>query len=98
MEANQKRRKLRVLCLHGYRQNATTFREKTGALRKAMKSRLEFEFLSAPLTPNLEDRPTVDSDTTNFDDNSAKAWWFSKEPATFPPKMSHRSLLDLTNH
>lgn len=31
-----------VLCLHGYRQNENMFREKTGGLRKAMKSRMEF--------------------------------------------------------
>ena len=31
-----------VLCLHGYRQNAQMFQKKTGALRKAFKSRLEF--------------------------------------------------------
>ena len=40
--------KLKVLCLHGYRQNETIFRERTGALRKLLKREIEFIFVSAP--------------------------------------------------
>ena len=35
-------RKLRILCLHGYRQSEVSFREKTGGLRKALKSLADF--------------------------------------------------------
>lgn len=41
---------LRVLCIHGYRQNATSFREKTGALRKLLKKHVELVYVSAPLS------------------------------------------------
>ncbi len=40
--------KLKILCLHGYRQNETMFRERTGALRKLLKRNVEFFFISAP--------------------------------------------------
>lgn len=39
---------LRVLCIHGYRQNGSSFREKTGALRKLLKKQVELVYLSAP--------------------------------------------------
>lgn len=40
---------LRVLCLHGYRQNGTMFREKTGSLRKLLKKQVaDFVFIDAP--------------------------------------------------
>lgn len=45
MEADKK---LKVLCLHGYLQNAEVFRKRTGALRKALRSRCEFTFVDAP--------------------------------------------------
>lgn len=34
--------KLRVLCLHGYTQNATMFRKKTGVMRKSVDDIAEF--------------------------------------------------------
>ena len=40
---------LRVLCLHGYRQNGHMFREKTGSLRKLLKKQVtEFVYIDAP--------------------------------------------------
>lgn len=48
--------KLKILCLHGYRQNEKTFYEKTGGLRKALKSSTELDFLRAPhAVPDQED-------------------------------------------
>lgn len=41
---------LRVLCIHGYRQNGGTFREKTGAFRKLLKKQVELIFVDAPLS------------------------------------------------
>ena len=40
--------KARILCLHGYAQNAEFFRARTGALRKALKAVAEFHFVDAP--------------------------------------------------
>ncbi|KIH52439.1 hypothetical protein ANCDUO_17460 [Ancylostoma duodenale] len=66
-------RKLRILCLHGYRQNDVLFREKTGSLRKQFKKYADFEFVSAPLVPN------VDSE----DRGDVRGWWFSREDNQF---------------
>lgn len=41
---------LRVLCIHGYQQNGSTFREKTGAFRKLLKKQVELTYLDAPLS------------------------------------------------
>ena len=61
-------RKLRILCLHGYRQNDQFFREKTGGLRKLFKKYADFYFVNAPHVPSVksEDRGEV------------RGWWFSK--------------------
>jgi hypothetical protein len=40
--------KLRILCLHGYQQNAAIFYNKTGSWRKSLKSQADFFFLDAP--------------------------------------------------
>lgn len=48
-------KKPRILCLHGYRQDGDGFRNKLGALRKILKSKAEFEFMTAPLkVPSME--------------------------------------------
>ncbi|XP_070591618.1 esterase OVCA2 [Erythrolamprus reginae] len=39
---------LRLLCLHGYGQNAERFRARTGALRKALRGRARLLYLDAP--------------------------------------------------
>jgi len=41
-------RKLRILCLHGYRQSAKTFHKKTGAFRKILGKQCEFVDITAP--------------------------------------------------
>ncbi|KAG2497705.1 hypothetical protein HYH03_004442 [Edaphochlamys debaryana] len=40
--------KLKLLCLHGYLQNAEVFRSRIGSLRKGLKSRVEFVFVDGP--------------------------------------------------
>jgi hypothetical protein len=37
--------KLKMLCLHGYLQNADVFRSRMGSTRKALKSRCEYVFV-----------------------------------------------------
>lgn len=66
--------KLRVLCLHGYRQTGKTFREKTGAFRKLLKKHAEFECMTSPLkVPAVE---AIDGDSDGGDGGSG--WWFSQ--------------------
>ncbi len=61
------RRKLRVLALHGYGQTSESFRRKSGALRKAVKSDVEFSFLDAPFAAPPR------SELAN--DDGGLAWW-----------------------
>ncbi|XP_014512124.1 rhodanese-like domain-containing protein 6 [Vigna radiata var. radiata] len=41
-------RKLRILCLHGFRQNASSFKGRTASLAKKLKKITEFVFVDAP--------------------------------------------------
>jgi hypothetical protein len=71
------KRKLRILCLHGYEQNVETFRKKTGALRRAGKSHVsDFIFLGAPHDALLREGagkdPSVDG----------RAWYLPSFPTT----------------
>ena len=47
-EAEAKKRKLRLLCIHGYRQSGKTSREKLGSFRKLVGKVAELEFITAP--------------------------------------------------
>ena len=40
--------KLKILCIHGYRQNEKMFREKTGAFRKIVGKYADLVFITAP--------------------------------------------------
>ena len=64
--------KLRVLCLHGYRQNETTFREKSGALRKLLKKHIDFVFITAPHVIPEE------ANLARAEPEQERGWWFSK--------------------
>lgn len=60
----------RVLCLHGFRQNAYQFREKLRAFMRLVKKDVEFEFVSAPFKLIEEklvlvDSPVVEGDETD---------------------------------
>ena len=47
-EVEVKKRKLRLLCIHGYRQSAKTSREKLGSFRKLVGKVADLEFITAP--------------------------------------------------
>lgn len=38
--------KMNILCLHGYRQNADSFRSKTGSFRKFLKNYANFKYIT----------------------------------------------------
>ncbi|XP_074659693.1 esterase OVCA2-like isoform X2 [Tubulanus polymorphus] len=77
--------KLKILCLHGYRQNEQTFREKTGAFRKIIKSHAELVYITAP---NVV--PSVTSNEQNHEDsatvNDQRGWWFSTPDDYYRPQ------------
>ncbi|XP_019747473.1 esterase OVCA2 [Hippocampus comes] len=66
---------LRVLCVHGYRQSGASFREKTGALRKLLKTKVHLVYVDAP---HLLAQESVGG--TCDGDREYRGWWFS-DPA-----------------
>lgn len=44
----QQRQRLRILCLHGFRQNASSFKGRTAAFRKKLRTIADFIFVDAP--------------------------------------------------
>ncbi|XP_058483648.1 esterase OVCA2 [Solea solea] len=71
---------LRVLCIHGYRQNGSSFREKTGALRKLLKKQVELVYMNAPHSINSEDTSEKESGSdapAPGGCEDSRGWWFS---------------------
>ncbi|XP_046397911.1 esterase OVCA2 [Ischnura elegans] len=63
---------LRILCIHGYRQNASIFREKTGSLRKMLKKIAEMVYITAPLQVSEDDFRNESGTVVD-----GRGWWFS---------------------
>jgi len=93
-----KPRPLKVLCIHGYRQNAQSFREKTGSFRKMLKKYIECDFITAPhlVPPNNEGSAAwanVETQKVEHSEGSEnpgeRGWWFSSEDDYF--KSTHVS-------
>ncbi|KAK5850858.1 hypothetical protein PBY51_001697 [Eleginops maclovinus] len=72
---------LRVLCIHGYRQNGSSFREKTGALRKLLKKQVELVYLSAPHSVQQASSEAQGKESGSGPgpggDEDPRGWWFS---------------------
>merc|ERR1712071_121521 len=70
----------KILCLHGYRQNSTVFKDKTGSLRKLLKKHAEFVYISAP---HLNPATINPSDETVSSEEEQRSWYYSTEKLTF---------------
>jgi predicted esterase len=88
MESKKGNAALKILMLHGYRQNESAFRERTGGLRKSLKSHVEFVFCESPHTvPRQEDEASkasgeqAESGVTSS--NTDKGWWFSEKNSCY---------------
>nr|XP_005003605.1 esterase OVCA2 [Cavia porcellus] len=79
------RRPLRVLCLAGFRQSERGFREKTGALRKALRGRAELVCLSGPhpVPDAAGPEGTAPNSGTCPPEEQPRGWWFSEEADIF---------------
>ncbi|CAF0736222.1 unnamed protein product [Rotaria sordida] len=78
---------LRILCLHGYRQNGNIFREKTGSFRKLLKKYVaEFVYIDAPhLIPIQDNTNEQDTGATASNRSNERGWWFSSCDQTYDP-------------
>ncbi|KAG9457766.1 hypothetical protein H6P81_002274 [Aristolochia fimbriata] len=68
-------KKLRILCLHGFRQSASSFKGRTSSLAKKLRSLVEFVFVNAPheLSFIYQPRPSGSNSSqlnTDFSDSS----------------------------
>lgn len=70
------KKKLNVLCLHGYRQNAEQFKSKIGSFRKFLKPSANFEFIDAPHRA----KPLEPGDE---EVEEQRGWWFNQADASF---------------
>ncbi|GAB6029269.1 Ovarian cancer-associated protein 2 [Chamberlinius hualienensis] len=77
--------KLKILCLHGYRQDGVSFKSKLGGFRKMLNSHVEFTFVTAPLRI-----PQVVNGDEALETVNQCGWWFSKDTPSF-------SAHDITN-
>lgn len=70
---------LRVLCIHGYRQNSDSFRDKTGALRKLLKKHVEWVYINAPhsVSQRMDVLQGQEQKEVAKDEEDPRGWWFS---------------------
>lgn len=74
-EVNQKK-KLNLLCNHGYRQNAEQFKSKIGSFRKFLKPLANFEFVDAPHRAKPLEAGGVELE-------EQRGWWFNQADKSF---------------
>ena len=82
-------KRLRILCLHGFQQDAMKFRRKTGSLRKALKVQVEFFYVDAPHLLN------DDNEEANEDGYGSNTQNPIKKRAWFLPEENHLSTSQL---
>lgn len=70
--ASEKR--LRILCLHGYRQSEAIFREKTGSFRKGLRKLVDLVYITAPNEVKLDGEG---------EEHAQYGWWFSSPGNSF---------------
>jgi len=70
--------KIRILCLHGYKQNADVFRAKIGSWRKSLKKHnIEFICINAPHHIDT----TSSSNMLLQDTTTPRTWWLNDSPS-----------------
>ncbi|KAL4518337.1 hypothetical protein Ndes2526A_g01226 [Nannochloris sp. 'desiccata'] len=80
-------RKLKILCLHGYLQNAEIFRSRIGSMRKSLKSHAEFVFVDAPyLTESATEQDVAESGGSTASEGRTWWQWTDLDPGTRPSR------------
>lgn len=75
-------RKLRVLALHGFRQNGSVFRSRTVKMRRALEDLVDFTFVTSPMryTPKGDTRDATLAAFGELPDYPMQqVWWLSSE-------------------
>lgn len=76
--------KLKILCIHGYRQNGDSFKSKLGSFRKNVKKYADFIFISAPhISPPLETADEQENEQESSSEPEQRGWWFNKDDGSF---------------
>nr|CAI5845193.1 unnamed protein product [Callosobruchus analis] len=80
--------KLKVLAIHGYRQNGETFRTKTGSFRKTVRKWAQFTYITAPHKVILVDdsndlNKSEEPDIGQRQDEEQYGWFFNRDDNTF---------------
>ncbi|KAJ3659414.1 hypothetical protein Zmor_011103 [Zophobas morio] len=83
--SNGMQTKLKILAIHGYRQNADTFRQKTGSFRKMVHKWAQFTYITAPHKVILIDdmNQVDDQDIGQSKDEEQYGWFFNRDDRTF---------------
>ncbi len=68
-------KKLRLLCLHGYAQNANFFSSRTGAVRKGIKALADVHYLDAPHAATGAFLGDIDADARG----APLGWWNTRD-------------------
>ncbi|KAL1491617.1 hypothetical protein ABEB36_012188 [Hypothenemus hampei] len=78
-------KKLKILCLHGYRQNAEVFRSKTGSFRKMTHKWAQFNYVTAPHKVILVDNINAieDPNIGQSQDEEQYGWFFNRDDKTY---------------
>lgn len=77
--AQEHKKLLKVLVIHGYRQSAPSSYEKTGAFRKGLKKFIELVYITAP-----NKIPDIGGEDENQEKRDEYGWWFSaSHPLSF---------------
>ncbi|KAG0165953.1 hypothetical protein DFQ30_007762, partial [Apophysomyces sp. BC1015] len=80
--------KLKILCLHGWSQNATIIEKQSSAFRRTASDVAEFVYVTAPQAVHIPEYSTIEEreETANeqmSEETKAFEWW--KPPAHVPP-------------
>lgn len=74
-DGDQQQRKLRILCLHGFRQNASKLKGRLNALRKKLRHKVEFVYIDAPHeVPFSSQQHQVPHQPDCHSENSLEGW------------------------
>ncbi|KAB0800323.1 hypothetical protein PPYR_06063 [Photinus pyralis] len=77
--------KLKILAIHGYRQNAEVFKQKTGSFRKMVQRWAQFYYITAPHKVVLVEDMSKAGEVTEKDEEQSDqyGWWFNRDDYTF---------------